>query len=65
MRHTIVFDVNETLLDVRALSPWFEEMFGDRGFHEGMVFVALFHSPGRHPGWPLSTSERWQAQLWT
>ena len=27
----LVFDVNETLLDLEALAPHFERMFGDRG----------------------------------
>lgn len=31
MRRVIVFDVNETLLDVRALTPHFERVFGDAG----------------------------------
>ena len=29
MLRTIVFDVNETLLDLRALDPYFEQAFGD------------------------------------
>ena len=29
-RRIIVFDVNETLLDVGALAPQFERLFGDR-----------------------------------
>ncbi|MCI0393888.1 MAG: haloacid dehalogenase type II [Chloroflexi bacterium] len=29
MAHTIVFDVNETLLDLKALQPRFEQVFGD------------------------------------
>lgn len=28
-RHVLVFDVNETLLDLRALAPRFEQVFGD------------------------------------
>ena len=30
MRRILVFDVNETLLDLRALEPRFERVFGDR-----------------------------------
>ena len=44
MRHTIVFDVNETLLDVRALSPWFEEMFGDPDSMKEWFSLLLLHS---------------------
>lgn len=29
MKQVLVFDVNETLLDVRALAPYFEHAFGD------------------------------------
>ena len=29
-RHTLVFDVNETLLDLRALEPHFVRAFGDK-----------------------------------
>lgn len=29
MSRVIVFDVNETLLDLRALDPWFQTTFGD------------------------------------
>lgn len=29
MRHVLVFDVNETLLDLGALDPIFEQLFGD------------------------------------
>ncbi|WP_371807631.1 HAD family hydrolase, partial [Arhodomonas sp. KWT] len=31
MPQTIVFDVNETLLDLAALDPVFERLFGDAG----------------------------------
>ena len=31
MPGTIAFDVNETLLDLSALDPYFESGFGDRG----------------------------------
>lgn len=35
MKHVLVFDVNETLLDLRALIPHFEHAFGDgRVLHE-------------------------------
>ena len=35
MKHVLVFDVNETLLDLRALSPQFERVFGEgRVLHE-------------------------------
>ena len=30
MPHVLVFDVNETLLDLRALEPHFERVFGDK-----------------------------------
>ena len=30
MRHILVFDVNETLLDLQALAPRFAEHFGDK-----------------------------------
>jgi 2-haloacid dehalogenase len=30
-KRVIVFDVNETLLDLRALKPQFERLFGDGG----------------------------------
>lgn len=29
MNTTVIFDVNETLLDLRALDPHFERFFGD------------------------------------
>ena len=38
MRATLVFDVNETLLDLGALAPDFEAVFGDAG-----VLDAWFH----------------------
>jgi 2-haloacid dehalogenase len=31
VKHVLVFDVNETLLDLRALDPHFERVFGDPG----------------------------------
>lgn len=31
MRRVLVFDVNETLLDLKALDPHFERIFGDQG----------------------------------
>ena len=31
MNETLVFDVNETLLDLSALDPHFERIFGDAG----------------------------------
>ena len=35
MKHVLVFDVNETLLDLRALMPHFEQVFGEgRVLHE-------------------------------
>jgi 2-haloacid dehalogenase len=36
-RHVLVFDVNETLLDLRALAPPFENVFGD-----GAIFSQWF-----------------------
>lgn len=34
MRPVLVFDVNETLLDLAALDPHFERIFGDAGFRD-------------------------------
>lgn len=44
MPRTIVFDVNETLLDVRALAPLFGEMFGDSNFLKEWFSLLLLHS---------------------
>ncbi len=39
----LVFDVNETLLDLDALAPHFERMFGDRGaLREWFAQVILY-----------------------
>lgn len=43
MRHVIVFDVNETLLDLAALDPAFEALFGDTAAR-GEWFRQLLHS---------------------
>lgn len=34
MKHICVFDVNETLLDLRALDPHFERVFGEAGVRQ-------------------------------
>ena len=33
MRHMLIFDVNETLLDLKALDVHFERIFGDASQH--------------------------------
>jgi hypothetical protein len=44
----IVFDVNETLLDLETLTPTFERIFGDRS-----VTIAIAeHSGGAHTAPP-------------
>jgi 2-haloacid dehalogenase len=40
----IVFDVNETLLNVRHLEPMFESAFGDRGALKEWFSLLLLHS---------------------
>lgn len=40
---TLVFDVNETLLDLSALDPHFERIFGDAGVRR-MWFEQMIHS---------------------
>jgi 2-haloacid dehalogenase len=42
MVNTIVFDVNETLLDISALEPEFERIFGDGAVIERW-FLQLLH----------------------
>ena len=44
MPRTLVFDVNETLLDLQALQPFFNRIFGDAGvldewFHQVILFA--------------------------
>ena len=53
MPRVIVFDVNETLLDLGALESHFEQMFGDGSHLAGMVCErpALFGSG--NAGWPV------------
>ncbi len=45
MTETLIFDVNETLLDLAALDPHFERVFGDAGvryaWFDGMIHSAL------------------------
>jgi 2-haloacid dehalogenase len=57
MKHVLVFDVNETLLDLRALAPHFERVFGEgRVLHEwfGQVLqsalLTVVTGPYRHFG---------------
>lgn len=40
---TILFDINETVLDLKALKPLFEAMFADQ-VHMGQWFASLLHS---------------------
>src|SRR5215467_420812 len=44
MARIIVFDVNETLLNVRHLEPLFEEAFGDRATLREWFSLLLLHS---------------------
>ena len=44
MARIIVFDVNETLLDVQTLSPHFEHMFGDKNVLREWFSLLLLHS---------------------
>jgi 2-haloacid dehalogenase len=44
MARIIVFDVNETLLDVQTLSPYFEHMFGDKNALREWFSLLLLHS---------------------
>ncbi len=44
MARIIVFDVNETLLDVQILSPYFEHMFGDKNALKEWFSLLLLHS---------------------
>jgi len=44
MARIIVFDVNETLLDVQTLSPYFEHMFGDKHALKEWFSLLLLHS---------------------
>ncbi len=44
MARIIVFDVNETLLDVQTLSPYFEHMFGDKNALKEWFSLLLLHS---------------------
>ncbi len=44
MARIIVFDVNETLLDVQTLGPHFEHMFGDRRVLKDWFALLLLHS---------------------
>ncbi len=44
MQPIIVFDVNETLLDVQALAPHFEQLFGDRRVLQEWFSLVLLHS---------------------
>lgn len=44
MARIIVFDVNETLLDVQTLSPYFEHMFGDQHVLKEWFSLLLLHS---------------------
>ena len=44
MARIIVFDVNETLLNVRHLEPLFEEAFGDRAALREWFSLLLLHS---------------------
>ena len=43
MARVCVFDVNETLLDLRALDPHFERVFGDAGVRRAW-FLQLLQS---------------------
>ena len=43
MSRVILFDVNETLLDLRALEPFFERFFGNTAFLP-MWFAQLLRS---------------------
>jgi 2-haloacid dehalogenase len=44
MPRVIVFDVNETLLNVRHMEPLFEEVFGDRAALREWFSLLLLHS---------------------
>ena len=44
MARIIVFDVNETLLDVQTLSPYFEHIFGDKHALKEWFSLLLLHS---------------------
>jgi 2-haloacid dehalogenase len=53
MTAVIVFDVNETLLDTRALDPWFARVFGtasmrERWFRQFEVLWLVTVATGRH-----------------
>ena len=55
MRRVQVFDVNETLLDLAAMDPHFQRIFGDPGVRVGwftqMIQSALVATvTGRRPG---------------
>ncbi len=44
MARIIVFDVNETLLDLSALDPWFVRLFGDAGARRDWFSTVLLYS---------------------
>lgn len=51
MPETLLFDVNETLLDMQALRPHFERLFGHgRVMAEwfGLMWFVVSHDPPRH-----------------
>ncbi len=48
MVRIIVFDVNETLLDVQTLSPYFEYKFGDKNLVAGVVSAPVSTFRSRH-----------------
>ena len=46
----IVFDVNETLLDLETMAPTFERIFGDRAAMRLLFANLILYSAGAHRG---------------
>ena len=61
MARIIVFDVNQTLLDLQTLSPHFEHMFGEKNALREWFSLLLLHSEAATLAGPTSISVRWPA----
>jgi len=49
-RRILVFDVNETLLDIEALNPFFERAFGDSRVMRQWFAELILNRPGFRRG---------------
>ena len=62
MRRVQVFDVNETLLDLAAMDPHFQRIFGDAGvrlaWFNQMIQSALVATVTGAYSWPTVTGRR-------